>query len=168
MIRRPPRSTLFPYTTLFRSHLISVPRGVAPRHLDRAVVEGDECDAGGRVRAEEVARRPAHDDAARERDRAGGLREPGDVATDLDALPGGGRVRIEHGATVLKRQAEVGDLALKPEHGSREVAEREAERDARAHVARQPQRVVARRTASVERGAERLARNRPQAAAVHD
>src|SRR5687767_15545124 len=24
MIRRPPRSTLFPYTTLFRSHLLSV------------------------------------------------------------------------------------------------------------------------------------------------
>src|SRR4051812_49865267 len=27
MIRRPPRSTLFPYTTLFRSRLISVGRG---------------------------------------------------------------------------------------------------------------------------------------------
>src|SRR3712207_8362249 len=25
MIRRPPRSTLFPYTTLFRSHLLGVP-----------------------------------------------------------------------------------------------------------------------------------------------
>src|SRR2546422_10960826 len=29
MIRRPPRSTLFPYTTLFRSH--RSPRGMAPR-----------------------------------------------------------------------------------------------------------------------------------------
>src|SRR3712207_9080219 len=29
MIRRPPRSTLFPYTTLFRSHRVAVP--VAPR-----------------------------------------------------------------------------------------------------------------------------------------
>src|SRR2546426_4292764 len=30
MIRRPPRSTLFPYTTLFRSHvLVSVARSVA-------------------------------------------------------------------------------------------------------------------------------------------
>src|SRR6266511_2426929 len=28
MIRRPPRSTLFPYTTLFRSH--AVPRGAPP------------------------------------------------------------------------------------------------------------------------------------------
>src|SRR3712207_9548214 len=30
MIRRPPRSTLFPYTTLFRS-LLSIPRGAHPR-----------------------------------------------------------------------------------------------------------------------------------------
>src|SRR5438034_8586773 len=29
MIPRPPRSTLFPYTTLFRSHLPGVQRGVA-------------------------------------------------------------------------------------------------------------------------------------------
>src|SRR2546430_13307252 len=31
MIRRPPRSTLFPYTTLFRS---SLPRGTIPRPLE--------------------------------------------------------------------------------------------------------------------------------------
>src|SRR2546430_6956853 len=30
MIRRPPRSTLFPYTTLFRSRLLSGTRGVEP------------------------------------------------------------------------------------------------------------------------------------------
>src|SRR3989441_2746184 len=30
MIRRPPRSTLFPYTTLFRSH-IHVPAGAIPK-----------------------------------------------------------------------------------------------------------------------------------------
>src|SRR5207249_7235527 len=29
MIRRPPRSTLFPYTTLFRSHAASLPRSSA-------------------------------------------------------------------------------------------------------------------------------------------
>src|SRR2546430_13599172 len=28
MIRRPPRSTLFPYTTLFRSHRTSYPRSI--------------------------------------------------------------------------------------------------------------------------------------------
>src|SRR2546426_9425261 len=33
MIRRPPRSTLFPYTTLFRSELALV---IAPRHPERA------------------------------------------------------------------------------------------------------------------------------------
>src|SRR3989454_5454217 len=40
MIRRPPRSTLFPYTTLFRSgmaeHLMEAlaPRGVVPHHVE--------------------------------------------------------------------------------------------------------------------------------------
>src|SRR5256885_7792072 len=38
MIRRPPRSTLFPYTTLFRSHVAREPR-VAPRLLRLGVVE---------------------------------------------------------------------------------------------------------------------------------
>src|SRR2546423_10219315 len=37
MIRRPPRSTLFPYTTLFRSGLKSGPKGV---FIKGAVVEG--------------------------------------------------------------------------------------------------------------------------------
>src|SRR2546422_4563954 len=41
MIRRPPRSTLFPYTTLFRSR--AVPAGVRhrPDHLRRALQQGD-------------------------------------------------------------------------------------------------------------------------------
>src|SRR5437868_12413547 len=41
MIRRPPRSTLFPYTTLFRSHLLPAPcRGVVgpgPRSRARSL-----------------------------------------------------------------------------------------------------------------------------------
>src|SRR4029079_19823686 len=37
MIRRPPRSTLFPYTTLFRSEVIPLPH---PRPLSRASREG--------------------------------------------------------------------------------------------------------------------------------
>src|SRR5256885_8256685 len=39
MIRRPPRSTLFPYTTLFRSDEPSHPRSVRDdQHLDREVL----------------------------------------------------------------------------------------------------------------------------------
>src|SRR3712207_9119528 len=44
MIRRPPRSTLFPYTTLFRSWALAGVEGVAPGpaeaevHLERAVL----------------------------------------------------------------------------------------------------------------------------------
>src|SRR3712207_8488218 len=56
MIRRPPRSTLFPYTTLFRSHVLLdrlrvVVVRVAPQHVARLVqapdVVGAE-DAGAR------------------------------------------------------------------------------------------------------------------------
>src|SRR5438093_3807031 len=37
MLRRPPRSTLFPYTTLFRSHLKVDPRKALGRHADHGV-----------------------------------------------------------------------------------------------------------------------------------
>src|SRR2546422_5778570 len=42
MIRRPPRSTLFPYTTLFRSPLLRRDLGVGPRPEigERDVVDG--------------------------------------------------------------------------------------------------------------------------------
>src|SRR3989454_5761702 len=38
MIRRPPRSTLFPYTTLFRSGRLAAPLDPAAQHLGRLVV----------------------------------------------------------------------------------------------------------------------------------
>ena len=41
MIRRPPRSTLFPYTTLFRSELISVIFIPTPRRIRRISREVD-------------------------------------------------------------------------------------------------------------------------------
>src|SRR2546430_7690454 len=41
MIRRPPRSTLFPYTTLFRSVGQMGPRGFVLRRPVRAVVAGE-------------------------------------------------------------------------------------------------------------------------------
>src|SRR3712207_8897247 len=37
MIRRPPRSTLFPYTTLFRSELKARKRGVKARVFEKAI-----------------------------------------------------------------------------------------------------------------------------------
>src|SRR5256885_7206157 len=40
MIRRPPRSTLFPYTTLFRSHLAALPAGAAAAALPAAESAG--------------------------------------------------------------------------------------------------------------------------------
>src|SRR2546430_5853782 len=45
MIRRPPRSTLFPYTTLFRSAF-----GLGDERRDRLAVEGDARVAGERDR----------------------------------------------------------------------------------------------------------------------
>src|SRR2546430_9042238 len=47
MIRRPPRSTLFPYTTLFRSHHA---RGARGRHQSAALEQGQQI---GDVRSEE-------------------------------------------------------------------------------------------------------------------
>src|SRR2546422_5015476 len=45
MIRRPPRSTLFPYTTLFRSHLWTIP---GPGELGSSSWPGDSyLHAGG-------------------------------------------------------------------------------------------------------------------------
>src|SRR3712207_8529603 len=64
MIRRPPRSTLFPYTTLFRSRA-GVPGGRVGQVLDRrqpeqlqeqrrgAVEDGAELRAAGLLRSEE-------------------------------------------------------------------------------------------------------------------
>src|SRR3712207_8336104 len=63
MIRRPPRSTLFPYTTLFRS------------------------DDGGHLAARPRELVPAGDDV-REDDRRGGRREE-EPAQDAVDLPGG-------------------------------------------------------------------------------
>src|SRR2546422_8086631 len=58
MIRRPPRSTLFPYTTLFRSgveHLLDVPLG---RHLAaHGQVVHDDVGAGVAQDAGDVGRR---------------------------------------------------------------------------------------------------------------
>src|SRR3712207_9338652 len=41
MIRRPPRSTLFPYTTLFRSFSTGIPSGLPPAFSSLWVEDGD-------------------------------------------------------------------------------------------------------------------------------
>src|SRR3712207_7022024 len=50
MIRRPPRSTLFPYTTLFRSsvHVAQCEIQVGGRHHHRAAVVPDQVHPGAR------------------------------------------------------------------------------------------------------------------------
>src|SRR5256884_2734776 len=60
MIRRPPRSTLFPYTTLFRSHLLERARsrdGLAARVVFRRIrqLRGHRAIRGGpgEIRSEE-------------------------------------------------------------------------------------------------------------------
>src|SRR3712207_7570668 len=60
MIRRPPRSTLFPYTTLFRSQP-SVEPGLVPRQCEIVLVQVHEpgIRASGLHRAEEPMRRDA-------------------------------------------------------------------------------------------------------------
>src|SRR3989441_11416312 len=55
MIRRPPRSTLFPYTTLFRStplvgpHIDARDRGHGVEEVERVDRSRDATDLGGRI-----------------------------------------------------------------------------------------------------------------------
>src|SRR3712207_8704357 len=53
MIRRPPRSTLFPYTTLFRSRRRDFVSGRNRRDAARGAGEAVESLAGRRIRSEE-------------------------------------------------------------------------------------------------------------------
>src|SRR3712207_7366657 len=54
MIRRPPRSTLFPYTTLFRSDVAAVEEHGAAVDAKRAGQAVDESALAGAVRADEA------------------------------------------------------------------------------------------------------------------
>src|SRR2546427_12197979 len=79
MIRRPPRSTLFPYTTLFRSG-----RGTRKSLLHVAGVTGDPLQPGDREAVTDEGRQ--RDDAA-----IGLLGEAQEVAVWVDRLPPGMR-----------------------------------------------------------------------------
>src|ERR1041384_8569246 len=63
MIRRPPRSTLFPYTTLFRSRAVSGPRRGrqcerSARPAARSQSPAPPCGRGRKLRARRGAQRP--------------------------------------------------------------------------------------------------------------
>src|SRR3712207_9328168 len=73
MIRRPPRSTLFPYTTLFRSEVLRVETG-------GAAVEADECVV---TLAAPLAAKVCHGLSDDERSRLEGVRYQGIVCASL-------------------------------------------------------------------------------------
>src|SRR2546426_8521288 len=74
MIRRPPRSTLFPYTTLFRSPLFSAARHVRGARRCDASRDGSRGGAARRGRRLLLARdRQPLGDALRRADRARGI-----------------------------------------------------------------------------------------------
>src|SRR3712207_9513333 len=96
MIRRPPRSTLFPYTTLFRS----------PERVGLAQVEG-------RVHGRQPARRPREAERAAERHLVGELREDDEEADEepgeddehlLHVRPRHGLRSEEHTSELQSRQ----------------------------------------------------------------
>src|SRR5260370_39862414 len=71
MIRRPPRSTLFPYTTLFRSPRRAVPRRRARRARGRASAPGRPAVVTRVARTHHPHRARSHHDA-RTRSQIGG------------------------------------------------------------------------------------------------
>src|SRR3712207_8980938 len=88
MIRRPPRSTLFPYTTLFRSR---------KEHRDRRHHRADDA-------VYEVTREGGHDDHGTRRDQPHGDR--------IDELPLGQPRSEEHTSELQSRQYLVCRLLL--------------------------------------------------------
>src|SRR5690349_23356627 len=72
MIRRPPRSTLFPYTTLFRSAVQAEPRGLRSRAADGCDFDRDRA---ARPRGEDLPRFHAAGATQRERSEAAGDRK---------------------------------------------------------------------------------------------
>src|SRR3712207_8407685 len=101
MIRRPPRSTLFPYTTLFRSPDLRGHPGGADR--------GDHLPAGGHRLGGPAGA-----------DQRGGAADPGDVADVGVAHPGAGRQRRseEHTSELQSRPYLVCRLLLEKKNNT--------------------------------------------------
>src|SRR5256886_11736661 len=116
MIRRPPRSTLFPYTTLFRSHetgQLAAVVGLLPRAASHARDERADGKDEGRGEGQRDDREPpgeadedreVHDDQAH-------------VAEERGEGRGGG------GIGLIRRTAEAGEQLAAP--GALEEAERQ-------------------------------------------
>src|SRR3712207_7076771 len=106
MIRRPPRSTLFPYTTLFRSPAPDLPQQLVPDLVAEGVVDGLEP-----VEVEEEQRRPAP--AVRQR-LADQLQQPGPVRQAGEVVVTGlpGQRSEEHTSELQSRQYLVCRLLL--------------------------------------------------------
>src|SRR2546427_9486840 len=61
MIRRPPRSTLFPYTTLFRSAVLAAPPGIHSSAPRGPFASGARASRGrGRVKRRRIERSEEH------------------------------------------------------------------------------------------------------------
>src|SRR2546422_8369666 len=88
MIRRPPRSTLFPYTPLFRSHVRGDRREHVLNRMNRGFAMADRGAAFHRL------------DFGQSRRDLGLAREIG--ATEDDSLPCGGRQRSEEHTSELQ------------------------------------------------------------------
>src|SRR2546427_2243600 len=104
MIRRPPRSTLFPYTTLFRSHrlpqqLLSAARAIQPHRL-LPPLEPERADQPDN--AEEVVRVEMGEEDIRQRERHA-------VAHHLALRP---LAALEQQGLPLAHESESGDVAL--------------------------------------------------------
>src|SRR3712207_9240186 len=102
MIRRPPRSTLFPYTTLFRSDRAVAEVGVRAEEHEQV---GKARDHRPQVRLwasrPDLGQQPSARAAQPPRDRRGGRAEPGG---DRKRVGWGQRVDIGGGRILYKRK----------------------------------------------------------------
>src|SRR2546430_16484492 len=96
MIRRPPRSTLFPYTTLFRSNPVDVCKN-AVAHAKNILHDVVILDTAGRLH---IAEMPME-----ELKRIDRLVRPDDVFFVCDAMTGQDAVRSEEHTSELQSQS---------------------------------------------------------------
>src|SRR3989442_4329141 len=93
MIRRPPRSTLFPYTTLFRSDDLlgrDVERDRAQVDLDHSVDDGNQQEEAGPLRLRQEPPEPEDDPAlvlARDLDRGDQEERSEEHTSELQSRP---------------------------------------------------------------------------------